>query len=103
MEEYFSYNERLGIHIPEIEEWEYVSFEFKQSIILHWEKIRGIIPDRITDLEKVINKKQAQLDNEENFQLSCQLNKEIADIASTINDLWLWYRTNQDITEKVHQ
>jgi uncharacterized protein YecA (UPF0149 family) len=103
MEEYFLYNERLGISLPEVEEWEQLSPGIQQAILLRWELTRGMIPDRIANLEKSINIKQAQLENEENFQLSCKLNNEIAELASIINDLWLWFRTNQNLVEKVHQ
>lgn len=104
MEEFFSYNERLGIKLPSINvEWDDLSDETQESILLYWENIRGAIPDQIISLEKTINKKQAQLNDESDFQRSCQLNSEIADLASIINDLWLWFRLNQNISEKMHQ
>lgn len=104
MEQYFHYNDRLGIQLPTLdEEWDSLSGDIQQSILLHWEKVRGTIPDRIFSLEKIINRKQAQLSNEFDFELSCQLNSEIAELASAINDLWLWFRIDQDISEKVHQ
>lgn len=104
MEDFFSHNERLGIPIPVLhQEWDHYSKETQQSILFQWEKIRGRIPDRIADLEEVINTKQAQLSDESNFIRSCQLNSEIAELASIINDLWLWYRANQNISEKLHQ
>lgn len=104
MKEYFSPNNRLGIHLPaEDLEWDLLSEEMRASILLHWESVRGAIPDRIAHLEKLINKKQAHLSDESDFKLSCQLNNEIAELASIINDLWLWFRTNQVISEKMHQ
>ncbi|MDQ0157294.1 hypothetical protein [Robertmurraya andreesenii] len=104
MNEYFLQNERLGISTPNLQlEWDQYSEETQQSILLHWEKIRGRIPDRIAELEEIINRKQAQLSDEADFARSCELNSEIAELASIINDLWLWYRTNQDVTEKMHQ
>ncbi|MFE8704213.1 hypothetical protein ACFYKX_26980 [Cytobacillus sp. FJAT-54145] len=104
MEDFFSHNERLGIPIPVLyQEWDQYSKETQQSILFQWEKIRGRIPDRIADLEEVINTKQAQLSDESDFIRSCQLNSEIAELASIINDLWLWYRANQNISEKLHQ
>jgi hypothetical protein len=104
LEEYFYYNDRLGIHIPIIEEeWDSLSEDIRQSILLQWETVRGMIPDRIISLENIINTKQAKLSIEHNFELCCQLNSEIADLASTINDLWLWFRTDQVISEKMHQ
>jgi hypothetical protein len=103
MKEYFSYDQRLGISIPNLEiEWAHYSEETQQAILFHWEKIRGSIPDRIAELESTINQKQAQLSNESNFKKSCELNSEIAELASIINDLWLWYRANQTVSEKMH-
>ncbi|EIJ79264.1 hypothetical protein PB1_16944 [Bacillus methanolicus PB1] len=102
--EYFTEDKRLGIPVPDLsKDWDEYSRETQQSILFHWEKIRGRIPDRIAELESIINKKQAELSDESDFKRSCQLNSEIADLASIINDLWLWYRTDQDITQKVHQ
>ncbi|WP_071393840.1 hypothetical protein [Bacillus tuaregi] len=104
MKEYFTYNERLGIELPIIDlEWDDLSHEVQEAILLYWENIRGAIPDRIVLLEKTINRKQEQLNDEGDFQISCQLNSEIAELASIINDLWLWFRLNQNISEKMHQ
>lgn len=104
MNEFFLEDVRLGIPIPNLElEWDEYSEIEQQSILFYWEKIRGKIPDRIAELEKIINQKQAELSDEGNFERSCQLNSEISELASIINDLWLWYRTHQDIGTKVHQ
>lgn len=103
MTEYFSHDERLGISIPSFDqEWEQYPEHIRQHILYKWESIRGKIPDRISELEEIINLKQAQLSDEGNFIKSCELNSEISELASIINDLWLWYRTNQDISEKAH-
>ncbi|MFD3445309.1 hypothetical protein ACFDTO_11990 [Microbacteriaceae bacterium 4G12] len=104
MKHYFILDERLGIHIPYLEkDWENISKNDQHTILLQWESIRGHIPDRIKELECTINTKQHQLDNEGNFEKSCILNREISELASVINDLWIWYRTNQDISsEKLH-
>ncbi|NRD76111.1 hypothetical protein HPT25_01135 [Bacillus sp. BRMEA1] len=104
MKEYFAFDYRLGISLPElIMEWDDYNKEIQENILFEWEKIRGSIPDRIIDLEDQINYKQAQLSDENDFVRSCQLNSEIAELASIINDLWLWYRANQNISEKIHQ
>lgn len=105
MEQYFTYDEHLGIEIPDLqEEWEEIPTAVQHAILLKWEQIRGKIPDRIKELEHIINTKQHKLNNEENFELSCKLNTEIADLASIINDLWLWYRLTQNVSEgKAHQ
>lgn len=104
LKEHFSFDQRLGISIPNLEtEWARYSDETQHAILFHWEQIRGSIPDRIADLEKMINQKQAQLSDESNFKTSCKLNSDIAELASIINDLWLWYRANQTVSEKMHQ
>lgn len=101
--DFFRFDPRLGINIPHlVDEWEIYNKEYREKILFQWEKIRGAIPDRIAELENEINKKQNELSIESNFVKSCQLNNEIADLASVINDLWLWYRLNQDITNKSH-
>ncbi|MDQ1144754.1 hypothetical protein QE429_001581 [Bacillus sp. SORGH_AS 510] len=103
MKDYFSFNQRLGISLPDITvEWEQYSKEVQQDILFHWENIRGSIPDRIAELEDEINYKQAQLSDENDFTRSCELNQEIAELASIINDLWLWYRANQTLSTKAH-
>ncbi|MGG0186066.1 radical SAM protein [Bacillus rhizoplanae] len=105
MEQYFTYNEHLGIELPDFqEEWENTPETVQYAILLKWEQIRGKIPDRIKELEHIINTKQQRLNNEENFEISCRLNTEIADLASIINDLWLWYRLTQNVSAgKAHQ
>jgi hypothetical protein len=102
--EHFTFNQRLGIFLPDLTvEWEEFSEETQQHILLYWEQIRGSIPDRILVLEDNINIKQAQLSDESDFPRSCKLNSEIAELASIINDLWIWYRANQTLSEKMHQ
>lgn len=104
MREEFIYNARLGIPIPEItEDWESYPLAIREQIVDEWEQIRGRIPERIFELERIINYKQHQLNYEENFPRACELNLEIADCASTINDLHLWYRSNQELHSRVHQ
>ncbi|MGM9924621.1 MAG: hypothetical protein ACI35R_10275 [Bacillus sp. (in: firmicutes)] len=100
---YFTYDERLGIHVPDLLlEWDEYTEAQQQMILAEWESIRGNIPDRIQGLEQLINKKQSQLDEEESFNISCTLNYEIAELASQINDLWLWYRTQESTSGKIH-
>lgn len=102
MKEYFCFDERLGILVPDLSlEWDYFKTDTQHSILFFWEQIRGSIPDRIADLEKNINHKQSELSNESNFMRSCELNNEIAELASIINDLWIWYRENSDVSTKI--
>ena len=104
VKQYFNYDERLGINLPSLyNDWEDYPFMEQQQILTHWEAIRGNIPDRIQYLEKHINAKQEELNNENDFLKSCDLNSEIATLASIINDLWIWFRSNQTVTEaKMH-
>ncbi|EIT85457.1 hypothetical protein A374_09478 [Fictibacillus macauensis ZFHKF-1] len=100
---YFTYDERLGIHTPDLHQsWELYSSHEQAAILSQWENIRGTIPDRILAIEQTINTKQDQLSLEEDFERSCELNWEIASHASVINDLWLWYRTAEHVTNKAH-
>ncbi|WP_420768823.1 hypothetical protein ACNR9V_04610 [Parageobacillus thermoglucosidasius] len=104
MEQYFIYDQRLGILLPKLEkDWGDYSDAEQQAILLRWEAIRGTIPDRIAELEKIINEKQDQLNDENDFERSCQLNSEIAELASVINDLWIWYRMNQTVSMRTHR
>ena len=93
MNTFFEYNERLGIFIPTLlKEWDEYEKNIQEQILVQWDHIRGMIPDRIKALEVIINLKQDELSTENDFTQSCNLNSEIADLASIINDLWLWYR-----------
>lgn len=104
MSAHFIYDERLGIRLPHLEkEWDMYTKEEQAEILLEWETIRGKIPDRIIELEQQINEKQRQLGEENDFARSCTLNFEIAALASIINDLWIWYRMNQTVTNRIHQ
>lgn len=94
----FVYDERLGICLPHLKyEWEMYSRETQARILFEWETIRGTILDRINELEALINEKQEKLGREEDFTVSCHLNHEISELASVINDLWIWFRTRQTI------
>jgi hypothetical protein len=99
----FTFDNRLGISIPDLQRsWDLYSIQEQQEILMTWERTRGRIPDRIADLEAIINRKQHELGEENDFPRSCLLNSEISDLASIINDLWLWYRRNQNVTTKTH-
>lgn len=99
----FVYDERLGIHIPELaREWEEYREAERADMLDQWEQIRGRIPDRIMQLERVIVAKQERLDREEDFAVSCRLNTDIAELASAINDLHIWFRINQEFAGRAH-
>lgn len=95
----FVYDSRLGIEIPTLKKpWDKMSVEKQSETLAKWERVRGNIPDRIKFLEGSINYLQNELYEESNFQLSCQINSDIAELASIINDLWIWYRIDEEIT-----
>ncbi|MEK3881691.1 hypothetical protein [Paenibacillus sp. PL2-23] len=104
MAEYgFVWNERLLLLVPSLEkEWEEHTPAEQARLIERWELSRGRIPDLILNLEKIINAKQAELFHEECFERCCALNKEIAEYASRINDLQIWFRMNQDLEARRH-
>ena len=100
----FVLDERLGIRLPRLNlEWEEYTADERNDILLIWEEIRAKIPDRVIALEAIINRKQTQLSREENFNMCCCLNLEIAELASIINDLNIWFRVQQDFEpDKIH-
>lgn len=101
----FVYDPRLGIKLPVLyHDWDAYSVAERAEMVAIWEEIRARIPDRIRQLEAIINEKQQQLEQEEDFAQSCRLTREIAELASTINDLNIWFRVDQDVTaERVHR
>ncbi|QRG69717.1 hypothetical protein JNE38_11685 [Brevibacillus choshinensis] len=104
MRNHFILDERLGIRLPALDmEWESYSKEERADILLEWEEIRATIPDQIIRIETVIIEKTKQMSEEENFIRSCELNSEIHELASVINDLNIWFRVQQDHDTKVHQ
>lgn len=99
----FEFDERLGILIPALEKnWRSYDRLTQEKILLQWEQIRGNIPEQVFRLEQEINQKQAMLNNEANFIRACDLNTKISELASIINDLWLWFRSHEAISEKNH-
>lgn len=99
----FDWDERLRIRIPVLEaEWEQYEASEQLAIVEQWEIIRGTISDRVMEFEQLINVKQAQLFEEESFEQSCILNYDIADYASRINDLHIWYRIDQELESRRH-
>ncbi|KQL49100.1 hypothetical protein AN963_04825 [Brevibacillus choshinensis] len=104
MRNHFILDERLGIRLPALDmEWEAYSTDERADILLEWEEIRANIPDKIIRIETVIIEKTRQMSEEENFNRSCELNSEIHELASVINDLNIWFRVQQDHDAKVHQ
>ncbi len=101
---YFTFDERLGIRLPALDmQWEEYSHTERADILMEWEEIRATIPDRIHRVEAVIIEKTKQMSEEENFARSCELNSEIHELASVINDLNIWFRVQQDHDTKIHQ
>jgi hypothetical protein len=100
----FAMDGRLGIAVPRLTQpWESLSQDRKAALLEAWEAIRGRIPDRIAEFEQSIRAMQSELFEEEDFAKSCRLNYEIAELASRINDLNIWYRTEQDFEEETRR
>ncbi|MFC4306239.1 hypothetical protein [Cohnella boryungensis] len=98
LERQFHYCDKLGMALPRLEsDWEELGRERQIAILARWETIRGTIPDRIMRLEAVIRIKQQQLFEEEDFVRSCEINGRIAELASQINDLNIWFRARQEL------
>ncbi|WEK55402.1 MAG: hypothetical protein P0Y55_04915 [Candidatus Cohnella colombiensis] len=96
----FMFNERLGIRIPNFtEDWERIGLQDQTALLEEWEMIRGTIPEHVIRFERQIRVKQDQLFEEDDFVASCSLNSDIADLASRINDLHIWFRTVQELDQ----
>jgi hypothetical protein len=99
----FEWNERLLIALPVLKvDWEHYDSAEQMDIVEQWELIRGTIPDRVMEFERIINHKQNELYEEDDFEESCRINAEIAEYASRINDLHIWYRANQELDSRRH-
>ncbi|QMV45154.1 hypothetical protein [Cohnella cholangitidis] len=97
----FEFSERHGISVPHLDcDWNELDIEHQTAILARWEMIRGCIPDHIMKFEDAIRVKQQRLFEEDDFALSCLINGEIADLASRINDLNIWFRTQQEIDDE---
>ncbi|WP_410769679.1 hypothetical protein [Fontibacillus sp. BL9] len=94
---YFVYDERLDIHVPHLEQpFEDYHLNERLAMIETWEDTRGRIPTKVKKLEREIERKLQEMHEEDDFEASCDLNGEIAELASRINDLHIWYRISQD-------
>jgi hypothetical protein len=100
----FVWSERHGIPVPQLtRDWERYDRESQIRILTKWEHIRGSIPDHVKRFEEVIKVKQNELFEEDDFVASCGINSDIADLASRINDLLIWFRTQQDLDEETRR
>ena len=91
--EHFTFDERLQIYLPNLKVFYSLSDIEQSKLIAQWEIIRGTIPDKIKQLDKIIIEKQNLLANEANLEIAYQINEEIAVLASKVNDLWIWFRS----------
>ncbi|WP_088103821.1 hypothetical protein [Halalkalibacter urbisdiaboli] len=95
----FIYNKRLGISLPQLYvNWEDLDTDSQARILAEWEIIRGQIPDKVKKVEETINHTLAALTTESDFERSCELNLEMAELASIINDLWIWFRVDPTVS-----
>lgn len=97
----FAWDDRLGIALPRFaSSWEAMDAGERAAVVERWECIRGRIPDAIRVREAEIRRLLDDLFEEEDFGACCLLNGEIAEAASVVHDLQIWYRTQQDLEEE---
>ncbi len=95
----FVLDERLGIHLPQLSlDWLLYSRDEQEVMIEEWERIKSRIPDRVHELEAVINEKQLAAAQEEDWDTVCDLYQEIFRVASIINDLNIWKNVEQYVS-----
>lgn len=100
LNQHFAWDGRLGIHVPSLQrDWEQLTPSEQEAMLAQWEITRGSIPERIKQLEAVIHVMQDELSEEDDFVKSCRLNGEIAELASCIHDLQIWFRVQQDMDQ----
>ncbi|XID93655.1 hypothetical protein ACF3MZ_03735 [Paenibacillaceae bacterium WGS1546] len=101
----FVHSARHGISLPRPDlDWDELEPARRAAIWIEWETIRGAIPDRIAEFETMIRIRQDRMSGEEDFAECCRINEEIADLASRINDLNIWFRIQRepDEADKTH-
>jgi hypothetical protein len=98
LESQFQYSTRHGIALPCLtDDWEALCLDKQTAVLAKWEMIRGNIPEHIIRFEITIREKTQRMFNEDDFVETCRINDDIADLASIINDLNIWFRTQQDL------
>nr|NNM89986.1 hypothetical protein [Bacilli bacterium] len=98
MNDYFVYDERLGMHTPQLlREWHEYSLTERDQILSQWETLRGGIPAIISRFEDEIRDRQEKLHQVEEWDDSVRLLEEVNDYASRINDLNILFRTQPDL------
>ncbi|CAI6082532.1 hypothetical protein COHCIP112018_03676 [Cohnella sp. JJ-181] len=101
LETQFVWDGRLGIPLPRfVVPWDEMDAEKRAAVVERWEAVRGRIPDAIMAREADIRRMLDDMFEEEDFGRCCSLNGEIAEAASVIHDLQIWYRTQQDLEEE---
>lgn len=89
----FVYDERLGIQIPvQHREWHEFSRAEQEAMIEQWEMLRSRIPDRVKQLEEVIEDRQLKIAVEDDWDRVVELYEDVFLMASVINDLNNWMR-----------
>lgn len=101
LEAQFAPDCRLGIPLPRFGvPWEQMNAVERAGVVERWELIRGRIPDAILAREAEIRRLLGELFEEEDFVRCCSLNAQIAEAASEIHDLQIWYRTSRILKKK---
>lgn len=94
-------DERLGIALPQLlQDWSLYTREEQALMIEEWERVKARIPDRVQELEAVINEKQLLASQEDDWDTVCDLYEKIYEIASIINDLNIWKNVEQYLSHQ---
>jgi hypothetical protein len=95
---YFHLDTRLGIEVPNSDlPFEALPLSEQEAVLSHWERIRAMIPDRIRELEQVIEDLLAQIQLEEDWDAIVRRFDDISEIASRINELNTWLRVDPSL------
>lgn len=96
----FVLDKRMGIKLPKLnKDWEEFTHEDQVEIIRTWESERAKIPERIKEIEEEIMEKQDSM-FDISFEDYIKLHTDIVDLSSALNDLYIWFRTEGELTHK---
>lgn len=103
MNNLFVFDERLGIHVPELtQDWLVYSIEQRSAILERWENERGLIPQRVHEFETEIASLHDAMQDENEWDRTVALMDQINDYASRINDLNILFRTEPHLEPTSH-
>lgn len=101
---FFHHDERLSIPLPSFPQpFEEMAPTEQESVIVTWESIRARIPDRIQELEKMIEFHLENIRETEDWEQIILWFDEISDIASRIAELNTWQRVDPGLATEFEE